>query len=89
MKKLRCHQCGSTQIATERRPDGYLRCLNCIDIPIDSQKPPFQDEPFPGYIDSLKERIDELEIALRDIAKGCYDAEGCESIARSALEVKP
>jgi hypothetical protein len=40
-------------------------------------------------IELQKERIAELEIALRDIASGKWTGEGCESIARSVLEKKP
>jgi uncharacterized protein (UPF0212 family) len=29
MKELRCPQCGSTRIVTERRPDGYHKCVDC------------------------------------------------------------
>lgn len=73
MKELTCPQCGSTQIATERRPDGYHKCVDChwswknespltehssgTTIPIESRKDTSQDEPFPGYTDSLKARI--------------------------------
>lgn len=73
MKELRCPQCGCTNIQTERRLNGLHKCLFCFRswtngtiIPIESQKPPFQDEPFPGYIDSLKARIVELESTVQE-----------------------